>query len=55
MIGLIHSACIGGGVDLVTAADIRYCTEDAIFQVKEVDIGINLYNLLGIFDVLNAI
>lgn len=35
----VHSACIGAGVDLITAADIRYCTDDAWFQVKEVDIG----------------
>ncbi|XP_017042022.1 delta(3,5)-Delta(2,4)-dienoyl-CoA isomerase, peroxisomal [Drosophila ficusphila] len=35
----VHKACIGAGVDLITAADIRYCTEDAFFQVKEVDIG----------------
>ncbi|XP_037936908.1 delta(3,5)-Delta(2,4)-dienoyl-CoA isomerase, mitochondrial [Teleopsis dalmanni] len=35
----VHSACIGAGVDLITAADIRYCTTDAFFQVKEVDIG----------------
>lgn len=39
VIGAIHSACIGGGVDLITATDIRYCTSDAWFQVKEVDIG----------------
>ncbi|KAL1124671.1 hypothetical protein AAG570_001295 [Ranatra chinensis] len=39
VIGLVHNACIGGGVDLITATDIRYCTEDAVFQVKEVDIG----------------
>lgn len=24
----IHSLCIGGGIDLVSAADIRYCTKD---------------------------
>ncbi|XP_051534516.1 delta(3,5)-Delta(2,4)-dienoyl-CoA isomerase, mitochondrial isoform X2 [Myxocyprinus asiaticus] len=36
----IHGACIGGGVDLVTACDIRLCTQDAWFQVKEVDIGL---------------
>jgi enoyl-CoA hydratase/carnithine racemase len=30
-------------VDLITAADIRYCTDDAIFQVKEVDIGKNIF------------
>jgi len=39
VIGAIHNACIGGGVDLITATDIRLCTEDAVFQVKEVDIG----------------
>ena len=32
----VHSACIGAGVDLITAADMRYCTKDAWFQVKEV-------------------
>ncbi|XP_071449645.1 delta(3,5)-Delta(2,4)-dienoyl-CoA isomerase, mitochondrial [Hetaerina americana] len=39
VIGAIHSACVGGAVDLITAADIRYCSKDAWFQVKEVDIG----------------
>jgi len=36
----IHNGCIGGGVDLVSAADIRYCTEDAWFQLKETEIGL---------------
>lgn len=36
----IHGACIGGGVDMITACDIRLCTQDAWFQVKEVDIGL---------------
>lgn len=40
VIGAIHSACIGGGVDLITATDIRVCTQDAWFQVKEVDMGL---------------
>uniref|UniRef100_A0A1B6E6M7 Delta(3,5)-Delta(2,4)-dienoyl-CoA isomerase, mitochondrial n=1 Tax=Clastoptera arizonana TaxID=38151 RepID=A0A1B6E6M7_9HEMI len=39
VIGAIHGACVGGGVDLIAATDIRYCTSDAWFQVKEVDIG----------------
>lgn len=39
VISAIHSACVGGAVDLITAADIRVCTKDAWFQVKEVDIG----------------
>ncbi|KAJ3288228.1 putative enoyl CoA hydratase [Borealophlyctis nickersoniae] len=35
----IHGACIGGGIDLITACDIRYATKDAKFSIKEVDIG----------------
>uniref|UniRef100_A0A673ZEE1 Delta(3,5)-Delta(2,4)-dienoyl-CoA isomerase, mitochondrial n=1 Tax=Salmo trutta TaxID=8032 RepID=A0A673ZEE1_SALTR len=36
----VQGACVGGGVDLITACDIRLCTQDAWFQVKEVDIGL---------------
>ncbi|KAJ8952190.1 hypothetical protein NQ318_022640 [Aromia moschata] len=39
VLAAVHSACVGAGVDMVTAADMRYCTKDAWFQVKEVDIG----------------
>ena len=35
VIAAIHGQCIGGGVDLVTAADIRLCTSDATFVIKE--------------------
>lgn len=40
VIAAIHNGCIGGGVDLVTACDIRLCSADAYFQIKEVDIGL---------------
>ncbi|XP_043751104.1 delta(3,5)-Delta(2,4)-dienoyl-CoA isomerase, mitochondrial isoform X1 [Cervus elaphus] len=40
VIAAIHGGCIGGGVDLITACDIRYGTRDSFFQVKEVDIGL---------------
>jgi len=40
VLAAIHGGCIGGGVDIVTACDIRYCTEDAYFTVKEIDFGI---------------
>ncbi|XP_067680035.1 delta(3,5)-Delta(2,4)-dienoyl-CoA isomerase, mitochondrial-like [Haliotis asinina] len=40
VIAAIHSACVGGGLDMTSACDIRYCTSDAWFQVKEVDIGL---------------
>jgi len=35
----IHGKCIGGGVDLITACDIRLCTADASFSVKETQVG----------------
>ena len=37
VIAAIHRACIGGGVDIISACDMRYCTEDAYFSIKEVD------------------
>uniref|UniRef100_A0A8C7XWA9 Delta(3,5)-Delta(2,4)-dienoyl-CoA isomerase, mitochondrial n=1 Tax=Oryzias sinensis TaxID=183150 RepID=A0A8C7XWA9_9TELE len=40
VVAAVHGGCIGGGVDLITACDIRLCTQDAFFQVKEVDIGL---------------
>ena len=35
----IQGGCIGGAVDLVCAADMRYCTENAYFTIKETAIG----------------
>lgn len=35
----IHGGCIGGAVDMVTAADMRYCSEDAFFVIQEINIG----------------
>ncbi len=40
VIAAIHGACIGGGIDLITACDIRYATVDARFSIKEVDLAI---------------
>lgn len=40
VIAAVHNGCIGGGVNLISACDMRYCTEDAYFQIKEVDIGL---------------
>lgn len=36
----IHSKCIGGGVDLSSMCDIRYCTTDTQIIIKEIDIGL---------------
>lgn len=35
----IQGGCVGGGVDLVTAACIRYATQDAFFCIQEINIG----------------
>ena len=40
VIALIQGACIGGGVDLITACDFRYGTESSYFSVKEAALGI---------------
>ncbi len=40
VLAAIHGACIGGGVDLISACDIRYCTADAFFQIQETNIAI---------------
>ncbi len=40
VLAAIHKACVGGAVDIVTACDMRYCTEDAYFSIKEIDLGL---------------
>ena len=35
----IHGACLGGGIDFMTAADIRIASEDAYFGIEEIQIG----------------
>lgn len=40
VLAAIDGACVGAGVDLISACDMRYCTEAAFFNVKEVDLGI---------------
>ena len=40
VVAAIHGCCIGGGIDLISACDIRVCAADAIFSVREVKMGI---------------
>ncbi len=35
VLAAIHGWCIGGGVDLASACDIRLCSADAVFSVRE--------------------
>ena len=39
VIAAIQGACIGAGVDLITACDIRYASNDAFFCIQEINIG----------------
>ncbi len=39
VIAAVHGPCIGGGVDLITACDIRLCSADAVFSVREVKLA----------------
>ena len=39
-IAAVHGWCIGGGVDLISAVDIRYASADAKFSVREVKLAI---------------
>jgi len=39
VIASIHGACIGAGLDLISSTDIRYCSSDAYFSLREVNIG----------------
>src|SRR5262245_23606195 len=40
VIAAVHGYCIGGGVDLITACDIRLASADALFSVRETKIAI---------------
>lgn len=39
VLAAVQGGCIGGGVDMVTACDMRYATADAFFCIQEINIG----------------
>jgi enoyl-CoA hydratase len=39
VLAAIQGACIGGALDMVTCCDMRYASADAVFSVREVDVG----------------
>ena len=39
VIAAIQGACVGGALDLITCCDMRYASADAVFSVKEIDLG----------------
>jgi enoyl-CoA hydratase len=56
VIAAVHGHCLGGGIDLITACDIRVAAKDAIFSVRETRIGIvaDVGTLQRLPKVLNA-
>lgn len=40
VIAAIHGACVGGGIDLIAACDIRVASEDAWFSIQEINVAI---------------
>jgi enoyl-CoA hydratase len=39
VIAAVHGWCVGGGVDVITACDLRICTADAKFSVRETKVA----------------
>ena len=39
VIAAIQGYCLGGAIDLIAACDLRYSTADAVFSIKEIDMG----------------
>lgn len=39
IVAAVSGPCLGAGVDLTSSCDIRLCASDALFSVKEVDLG----------------
>ena len=39
VIAAIHGYCVGAGLDLATACDIRICSSDALFSLREVAVS----------------
>lgn len=39
VIAAVHGNCIGAGLDMISACDIRLCSSDAIFSLREAAVG----------------
>ena len=39
VLAAVQGACVGGGIDMISAADMRYATESAWFSIHEINIG----------------
>ena len=39
VLAAVQGGCIGGAIDMICAADMRYCSADAFFCIQEINIG----------------
>tara|TARA_B100001093_G_scaffold518773_1_gene604861 strand:- start:155 stop:979 length:825 start_codon:yes stop_codon:yes gene_type:complete len=56
VIAVVHGHCLGAGIDLICACDIRICSSDANFSVRETKIGLvaDVGTLQRLPNILNA-
>ena len=40
VVAAIHGACVGAGIDLVCCADVRICSPNTIFSIREARLGL---------------
>ncbi|CAM9305430.1 unnamed protein product, partial [Discosporangium mesarthrocarpum] len=40
VVAAVHGSCVGAGVDMICACDIRLCSSDAVFSIAEVKVGL---------------
>ncbi|MGI9610612.1 MAG: crotonase/enoyl-CoA hydratase family protein [Acidimicrobiia bacterium] len=40
VIAAVHGYCLGAGMDLITACDVRVAAEDAVFSIRETRMGL---------------
>jgi enoyl-CoA hydratase len=54
LIALIHGSCVGGGVAISLAADLRYAANDAVFAIPAAGLGLG-YPMAGIEALVNIV
>jgi len=47
LVAMIHGFCVGGGMAVALAADLRYCADDAVFAIPAARLGLG-YHAAGI-------
>jgi len=39
VLAAVHGACVGAGVDMIAACDMRYASQNSVFSIKEIQVG----------------